>query len=1429
MGKLLRGTRKSPDAEQLLTPRKNGFFGKRNNGVRSEDPEKPKAMSARRLVTSVFKSSRKNGDDDDDDKSPVDGSPAIQLQLFGDHKPRMNGRIMNNRSMQQQQQQPTPGQVVLNSRRHAKQPNSSLNGSSNQDEGTVMSDLTGTVSPHPPGHPLSASLTHATNSIAETPPPSNGAQQQLSGVAFAAATPERTTQQSFYSAYSPGLGDFAEDDNNDDDANDDIQEDNGEEGTTTDESRTATRNFCKSSVLDQVLGVVDGACHRTMDITLGSQWTRQRSQQSTAAGDQANIQWGIAPSDDDESTNLDTATFITGDTTTCFTRESPNCFQRIPKAAAAVANCDTVPEEPAQFDPATMAAADSEQQHRSSTNRPIPLVRQASDFNDSDLHENFELVLGQLPSSMVPQEPAKKRAWGARILRNDSRKGNNKDEERKVEQRPGPPAHYKAAPQTPSPVKALFHNATPPTEPETPRSPPTVNKLSKQEQREALFQSVLERETSRRDAPDSPSRDVGVEIQSSRIVKQQQREMQELQQRQDLARAKSTLSPTSRKGLSGLVKRLRFGKVRRTKSTSSVPPPKRVTGTYSNKTVAAKVNSEKKANGNQVKPRGNSVPPPPKGPMYSTPTKDPPAFSSKASAMPASPASPLTLEEEKKEIEPYDTRAREEQRDTDPTTTSAPDPARNETKAEGRRPSHPEIKGLSSKPVLPIKASNSFGDTARRDSAAAEKPKSDMEAVPEQLEQGVSMNRLRSAPVRLSSSDALQQREKDLKKDKALHEQKIRKSSSETTSVKEETKAVLDEDDGLDAVESMRKKAPKLTWKAATDAQGRTYYYHRESRATSWVKPKEFDAQVAAIKKYKEDMEALKKESETQQVIDGYKSVEAIQNKLRKKTQRDFDPEVWQTKQEILDIVKTMPLPQGTNIERLLVQYDGREEQLLANLRDLVESKPFDEPFQAPSTPSKTKSEPSKPQAPLADHPTVIESNPLNISHASSISVNSSSNNLNAVDVQHRIRTAVSSSTRISEKTSITEKTEKVRNTSEHQGQGIAPIREGAQGGTVSTGSISSASGGMPLRSESLGFPPSGRVPSKIPAVPRSRELKVEEFGNNRIAKETFNGDGVVPNAIGSTAAGGSAIRSESPVAKGGPPPADMQKGTPKVVAEQLVAMSSLDDDDDDSYNGDYEETVDERGTDTASEKNTDSISALSEADVDYQAQKENFERARRRALDVAVEREDWDLAAALSEGMKQVKESLYGKPQQREWTQTELDRFISENDWDAVSKYIAHMRDNPLSSASNGGPAISLSGRDPVTGRELDGHVQPPTRVPVPGPIVGGSGPPAYVSEATKRASTHTKSGRRQQQERMRRNSAAGSVSSSQGSAKRAQTRFGARSQLQHSDLNSISSWTNSSPSSSSCDSEYSDNSYESEDEHGYISLRVRRNEFEC
>ena len=123
------------------------------------------------------------------------------------------------------------------------------------------------------------------------------------------------------------------------------------------------------------------------------------------------------------------------------------------------------------------------------------------------------------------------------------------------------------------------------------------------------------------------------------------------------------------------------------------------------------------------------------------------------------------------------------------------------------------------------------------------------------------------------------------------------------------------------------------------------------------------------------------------------------------------------------------------------------------------------------------------------------------------------------------------------------------------------------------------------------------------------------------------------------------------------------------------------------SYYGDNE--VDTYGT--------DSVSALSDHDTDFLHRKENFEAARRRALDDAIEREDWDLAAALSEGMRAANMPGGYERAHTSWNQSELDKFIANNDWSAVKNYIARMREKSQTSANK-----SVGARSQLQHKEL-------------------------------------------------------------------------------------------------------------------------------
>jgi hypothetical protein len=217
---------------------------------------------------------------------------------------------------------------------------------------------------------------------------------------------------------------------------------------------------------------------------------------------------------------------------------------------------------------------------------------------------------------------------------------------------------------------------------------------------------------------------------------------------------------------------------------------------------------------------------------------------------------------------------------------------------------------------------------------------------------------------------------------------------------------------------------------------------------------------------------------------------------------------------------------------------------------------------------------------------------------------------------------------------------------------------------------------------------------------------------------------------------------------------------------------------DSNAYLGDNEDT----DKDSASYAATDSISALSEADLSFIDRKEAFlDDARRKALDRAIAQEDWDLAAQLSEGMRSGKTALRtNRKVPREWAQSEMDRFISENDWDAVAAYIAQIRSNSREAEHKN--LASHIGKWKERG--------------------GGGGTGA----------SKTRPGRVRQTP---------SNLSEGGSPQR---RFGARSQLQHTDL-SVSSYS----SYSTYDSEFTSESSFTEEEPPPKPRPGRPKEFAC
>ena len=312
---------------------------------------------------------------------------------------------------------------------------------------------------------------------------------------------------------------------------------------------------------------------------------------------------------------------------------------------------------------------------------------------------------------------------------------------------------------------------------------------------------------------------------------------------------------------------------------------------------------------------------------------------------------------------------------------------------------------------------------------------------------------------------------------------------------------------------------------------------------------------------------------------------------------------------------------------------------------------------------------------------------------------------------------------KLSQRSRISEKTEQIKNTSSSK-PGLVAIRDVASEAT----SISSQLEKIPVVSLS----PRNRKPAKIPSnipVPRLRELNVEEFTTS---DRVYGGRG--------------GIRRRKP-ARPGP---EGGLGQPSQQAHDDICLVDNDDNDADKS--------------TVSYAATDSISALSEADLSFVDRKEAYDDARRRALDRAIAQEDWDLAAQLSQGMRNSSKSVrsVSRAVPREWAQSEMDLFISENDWDAVAAYIAQIRADATEAGRN----------------KMQRHLGDGGR--------GGSNSPRPAQSK---------------------------ISDTSGTSN-PQKRFGARSQLQHTELASLESYSSY---SNTYDSEYTSESggdFYSEDE---------------
>jgi len=439
-------------------------------------------------------------------------------------------------------------------------------------------------------------------------------------------------------------------------------------------------------------------------------------------------------------------------------------------------------------------------------------------------------------------------------------------------------------------------------------------------------------------------------------------------------------------------------------------------------------------------------------------------------------------------------------------------------------------------------------------------------------------------------------------------------------------------------------KKPKMIWKAVVDPNsGKTYYYHRKTRETTWTKPDAFERYEVAHKRWLDAIAGMQssnatarvemKKEETKVEESAPTSSTVSSNEVEKNgktnaadTLRASTPpaEKNKTNPQSVSPIKEAKEQDPTTDKKIIPGESSQKSEEKETIQPTEkikqpfdESKPFDEstPFDEPLT-DKGPGLLFLPRSPA------------------------------------RFGRTMTYTSKASARSALTDRTEKIRNTGKGKFSSINPINE-----NISTATSISSFHDTERHDLGRGRLSANRVPSRVP-VHRERQLMVEELTDARLSAESYEGN---------------AGEKRGRIVRGR---AREVEPTPEVL-----------------YDGDND-TFEDYGTSTFDNETygTDSVSALSENDTDFLSRRDNFDQARRRALDAAIEIEDWDLAAALSDGMRAVNLPGGYEKAHSSWNQSELDKFIANNDWSAVKSYIARMREQ--SKKEQGNRASSRKGQ---------------------------------------------------------------------------------------------------------------------------------------